>query len=140
MAATPVRASFAYSVTDTEGRPIAGASITVYQVGTTTAITETIYQHATGASTLANPFTADSLGQFRFYLDKSKRVVLKVSATGYTAYTLQDVDVVRTGEDPTALVVAADDADDWQKLGAHYVCDGTADQEDVIAAIAELSA
>ena len=137
MAATPVRASFAYSVTDTEGRPIAGASIEVRQVGTTTKITETIYQDATGASTLSNPFTADSLGQFRFYLKKSKRVDLYVSATGYTAYTLQDVDVVRTGEHPTCIVVAASNAPDWQKLGAHYVCDGTADQEEILAALAD---
>lgn len=139
MAATPVRASFAWTVVDTNGRPIAGASIAVYQVGTTTAITETIYQDATGASTLANPFTTDSLGQFRFYLDKSKRVDLKVSATGYPMpYTLQDVDVVRTGEDPTSIVVAANGVPDWQKLGAHYVCDGTADNEELQAALTEL--
>lgn len=135
MAATPVRASYAYTVTDTEGRPIAGASITVYDVGTTDEISETIYADATGASELDNPFTADSLGQFRFYLDKSKRVDLYVSATGYTAYTLQDVDVVRTGEDPAWIVVAANDAPDWQKLGAHYVCDGTDDDEEIQAAL-----
>lgn len=92
-----VRAAYADRVLDVEGRPIAGASITVRQVGTTTAITETIYSDATGAGTFTNPLTASSLGYFQFYLDQPKRVDLYVSGTGYTAQTIEDVDVVGAG-------------------------------------------
>lgn len=92
-----VRAQYADVVKDEQGRPIAAASIAVYQPGTTTAITETIYDDATGAGTLSNPLTADSAGRFQFYLVQPKRVDLYVSKTGYTTYTLEDVDVMGAG-------------------------------------------
>lgn len=92
-----VRAAFSDRVLDVEGRPIAGASVTVRQVGTTTAITEIIYADATGASAFTNPLTASSLGYFQFYLEQPKRVDLYVSGTGYTAQTIEDADVVGTG-------------------------------------------
>lgn len=94
---TAVRAAYADRVLDVDGRPIAGASITVRQVGTTTAITETIYSDATGSGTLSNPLTASSLGYFQFYLAQHKRVDLYVSGTGYTTQTVEDVDVIGTG-------------------------------------------
>jgi len=91
-----VRAEYSDAIIDSAGNAIASASITVYQVGTTTKITETIYADASGSDTLSNPLTADSAGRFQFYLAQPKRVDLYVSATGYTAYTLEDVDVGRT--------------------------------------------
>lgn len=135
-----VRAQYSDVVQTKSGDVIPAASVEVRQVGVSTKITETIYADATGAGTLANPFTADSAGRFQFYLNKSKRVDLYVSKAGQTPFTLEDVDVVRTGEDPTAIVIASSTASDWQKLGAHYVCDGSGDQADLIAAIAELPA
>src|SRR3990167_10758410 len=127
-------------ILDTDGRPIASASIYVYQVDTTTAITETIYADATGATALTNPLSTNSLGYVQFYLDRPKIVDLLVSKTGYTDFTLEDVSVARTGSYSATFTVAASDASAASIAMADYVCDGTADDVDINAAIAALPA
>src|SRR3990167_9545943 len=127
-------------ILDTDGRPIASASIYVYQVDTPTAITEIIYADATGATALTNPLSTNSLGYVQFYLDRPKIVDLLVSKTGYTDFTLEDVSVMRAGAYGATLVVAASDALDSSKATADYVCDGTADDVDINLAIAALPA
>lgn len=59
----------------------ASASVTVYQTGTTTKVTQTIYQTATGASTYANPFTAGADGLVEFWLPIEETVDLSLVAT-----------------------------------------------------------
>lgn len=53
--------------TDPSGNPQELVSITVYNSGTT--VKPTLYTDRTKATPLANPFTADSLGNAEFYLD-----------------------------------------------------------------------
>ena len=138
MAAVPRRAEYHDYILDVQGRPIPGTTVNVYQVGTTTAITETIYADATGATSLTNPLTTDSLGYIQFYLDRPKIVDLAVSKTGYTSFTLEDAAVRRAGTMAAAFTVASNDATDAAKATADYVCDGVADDEEINAAIAAL--
>lgn len=68
---------------DPSGNPQESVSITVYNRGTT--VKPTIYTDRTKATTLANPFTADSLGNAVFFADAGEYdalvngVTLKVS-------------------------------------------------------------
>ena len=55
-----VRQALRYQVLDSSGVPIAGASIQVAQVGTTTNITQTMYAGLTGVTTIANPLNTDA--------------------------------------------------------------------------------
>ena len=121
-------------ILDTDGRPIASASIYVYQVDTTTPITETIYADATGADELTNPLSTNSLGYVQFYLDRPKIVDLLVSKTGYTDFTLEDVSVARTGSYSATCSVASSTALDSSKAQADYTASGTADDVDINAA------
>lgn len=86
------RAKFRDAVLSRSGRPIGGATVTVRQPGTSTPITETIYNSA--GSVLANPLTVTATGEIEFYLDEPKRVDLLIAKTGYTSET-QQVDVLR---------------------------------------------
>src|SRR3990167_8242269 len=125
-------------ILDTDGRPIASASIYVYQVDTPTPITEIIYADATGATALTNPLSTNSLGYVQFYLDRPKIVDLLVSKTGYTDFTLEDVSVGRSGSYSATITVAASNASAASIATADYVCDGTADDVDINLAIAVL--
>ena len=128
------RARFADVVLDKYGNCIVNASVEVRQFNVSTKITETIYADATGAGTLSNPLTTSSLGYFEFYLDQPKRVDLYVSKSGFTAFTMEDVDVQRASASPS-LSVAASDASEHAKESADYVCDGTADDIEIQATI-----
>jgi hypothetical protein len=75
------------AIIDRSGKPIAGATITVYNQGTTTKAT--LYSNSAGAN-LANPITADSSGNYWFYAETG-RYDLKFSKTGYTTVTTTDV-------------------------------------------------
>ena len=57
-----VRQALRYQVLDSSGVPIAGASIQVAQLGTTTNITQTMYIGLTGGTTIANPLITDASG------------------------------------------------------------------------------
>lgn len=76
------------SRTSDELKILSSATVAVRQTGTTTAITETIYSAATGATTLSNPLTSDSNGVIEFWLARPQRVDLYITATGYSALTL----------------------------------------------------
>ena len=88
-----MRAHYRDTILDRAGNALAGASVTVRQVGTVNAITETMYDDDTGAGVLGNPLTADASGVIDFYLLAPKRVDLYVVAAGYTTITVEDVDV-----------------------------------------------
>lgn len=61
---------------------IPNAEITLYEGGTTTPFSGTIYEEKVGGGTLSNPFFADSDGNFLFYLDSPNDLNIKVVGTG----------------------------------------------------------
>lgn len=69
------------------GRPLPGVTVNVYNVGTTTPITATIYSGASGTGVLTNPLTANSQGEIEFWLADPAEVDLRWSKTGTTAET-----------------------------------------------------
>lgn len=83
-----------YVVQDAAGNKLPDASVYVYQPGTTTAITETMYDAYTGGNILSNPLTSDANGAVQFYLDSFKRVDLRVTKPGYSDLTVKDVAVL----------------------------------------------
>lgn len=143
-----VRAHYRDTILDRAGNALAGARVTVRQVGTVNAIVETIYADDTGGATLVQPLTADASGVISFYLAAPKRADLYVTAPGYTALTVQDIDVTTpvpiagstSANQSATLVVAAVDASLETIANADYVCDGTADEVEINAAIAALPA
>ena len=66
------------------------ATITVYDAGTTDLAT--IYSDADGTSE-SNPLSTDAYGRFVFYVDPGEYDI-KVSGTGITTYTLEDVSIM----------------------------------------------
>mgnify|MGYP003631167694 CR=1 FL=1 len=90
-----VRQALRYQVLDSSGVPIAGASIQVAQVGTTTNITQTMYAGLTGVTTIANPLITDASGRVQAYFDGTDavallRVTMIPTLTGFT-FTSRDV-------------------------------------------------
>lgn len=69
------------------GRPVGGVTVDVFNPGTTTPISETIYAAYTGGVTLTNPFTSNSQGEVEFYLDLPKAVDLRYTKSGLVAET-----------------------------------------------------
>lgn len=121
------RAKYRDAILTTTGRPVAGATVTVRQPGTSTPITETIYNAA--GTVLANPLTVGSTGELELYLDEPKRVDLLISKTGLVSKT---------------VTVDTYDPDDLKELGFVNVRDygalgdGTDDLAAIHAAIAAL--
>lgn len=76
------RSIFHDHVIDEDGSPLSGASVNVYQLGTSTPITQTIYSASTGVGALANPFTTSSDGEILFYLEYPERVSITVTKAG----------------------------------------------------------
>jgi hypothetical protein len=66
---------------------LTGATVHVYQQGTTTAITDPIYAALSGSTTLSNPLTSNSAGTVEFFLDTEQFVDLQVSKAGWTTGT-----------------------------------------------------
>lgn len=93
------------STGNVQGVPL---TISVYQPGTTTAITDTIFLDNTTGSTKTNPFTTGN-GIVDFYLPKAQRVDLKVD-NGITATTYSNVDVLVPGLNESVNTVAASGA------------------------------
>lgn len=90
-----VRQALRYQVLDSSGVPIAGASIQVAQVGTTTNITQTMYAGLTGVTAIANPLITDASGRVQAYFDGEDavallRVTMIPTLTGFT-FTSRDV-------------------------------------------------
>jgi hypothetical protein len=63
--------------------PVVGASVSLYEEGTTTPIAETIYAAATGGTTLSNPLTTGAAGALEFWLEAPKRLDLYVVRSGF---------------------------------------------------------
>jgi len=81
---------------------VAGATITVYESDGSTSLGVTMYAAATGGTTKTNPFTADATtGEWDFYLDAPRRVVIEISKTGFTTET-HTVDVPVASADHAA--------------------------------------
>ncbi|KKL09558.1 hypothetical protein LCGC14_2564660, partial [marine sediment metagenome] len=74
---------------DSNGTALASPSVTVYEAGTTTAVT--IYSDRAGATAKANPFTGDAAGRWAFYVATGRYDLVFVAGT--TTYTLEDVEV-----------------------------------------------
>lgn len=92
-------------VRNTRGDVIGGASISVYTANTTTAVT--LYSTVAGTTTKANPTATDTAGRFFFYVVPGTYDV-RVSGSGITTYTLEDVDLTggafaREATDPQLL-------------------------------------
>ncbi len=68
--------------------PVALATVAVYQVGTTTPVTGTLYSTATGVGTLTNPLTANASGLVEFWMTNAQQVDLAITAAGYDAATV----------------------------------------------------
>lgn len=82
------RSLFSDLLLDRRGNALSNVSVTVYDEGTTTPISETIFSTRTGATTLANPFTASG-GEVRFWLDvAAERVDVKYSGVAITTKTV----------------------------------------------------
>lgn len=93
------RAHYQENLTDRKGNVLAGASVHVYDQGTTDPISETIYAGDTGVvATLSNPITADADGLFEIWLDDPARVDILVVHGGHTSEA-RTIDVTRTPND-----------------------------------------
>ena len=114
------RQALRYQILDSSGVPIAGVSIQVAQLDTTTNITQTMYAGLTGATTIANPLTTDASGWVQAYFNGTdavalKRVTMIPTLAGYTFTTRNvqlgsDYGVLDDGVAPIkATTVDADD-------------------------------
>lgn len=81
------RARYADVILAPTGVPIPGATVDVYDTGTTSHIAGTIHDSAVGGSTLSNPVVANGQGEIEFWLDAPIRVDLKYSRPGYVDET-----------------------------------------------------
>lgn len=118
------RAHYVDHLLDPKGNVLAGATVNLYQKGTTTPIPETIYASDTGATTLTPPLTADANGKIEFYLADSKRLDLYISSGGMTSVT-RTVDVDKRTMNPKGAWVTAtayQEQDIVTRSGSSYVC------------------
>lgn len=87
------RARYADVVVDPSGVPVDGATVDVYDTGTTSHIAGTIHDAATGGATLPNPIVANAQGEIEFWLDAPAKVDLKYTRPGFVTET-HTVDVL----------------------------------------------
>ena len=92
------RAIYHGSVVNTSGDALSAVDVYVYQPGTTTAITETIYDANGNVQT--NPIPTGSLGEFVIALDDPKRVDLKYVSAAIVTRTDEDVDITSLDAHP----------------------------------------
>ena len=90
------RARFADVVVDPAGTPIPTATVEVFDAGTTTPVSDTIYDSAAGVGTLANPFQTNAQGEVEFWLAAPRKVDLRYSKDGYIteAHTVDVLDAL----------------------------------------------
>lgn len=82
------RSLFSDLLLDRRGNALSNITVTVYDEGTTTPVSDTIFSTRTGVGTLANPFTASG-GEVRFWLDvDAERVDVKYSGAAITTKTV----------------------------------------------------
>lgn len=97
------------------GTPLAGASVDVYNTGTTTPAT--LYSDD-GVTSTANPLTTDASGTFAFYVEDG-RYDIRITGTGVTTKLTTDIEIfdnksrptvyahMQTGTDMGAKILAA---------------------------------
>lgn len=87
-------------VRDADGDVQNGAQVTLRQPGTSTPITQAIYDAVSGGGTLSNPLTANAKGEVEGYLPLPERFDAYVSSPTslFTAYTVPNEG---TGPDPS---------------------------------------
>lgn len=78
---------------DVEVALLTGASVAIYQPGTTTPITPPLFISNTGSTTITNPFVCTT-GIIDFYLDIPQRVRLGITPVGESETLVEDQDVV----------------------------------------------
>lgn len=80
---------FSAVVLDQSGRPVSGASVNVYQPGTSTPAT--VYTDETLQTVLTQPITTDSKGHFEFWA--LGRVKVEASKASYTLMSVDDLEL-----------------------------------------------
>lgn len=86
---------------------LGGATISVYNQGTTNLLSQTLYTSDAGSGTLTNPFTSEADGTVEFWLATAARVDLVATKTGYATIrrTIDVEDVPGSGGGGGASVV-----------------------------------
>jgi hypothetical protein len=77
------RAHYRDEVHDQYGNMLPAATVWVYEEGTNTPLTKTLYADDSSAAALANPLTTDAQGRFEFYLDQPQDVDLLISGVNH---------------------------------------------------------
>lgn len=82
------RAHFRETIIDQFGNALSGATVTVYNEGTTTPISVIMYGTDATGVILANPLTSNADGVVEFYIDTPQDVDLKIEKIGYDTRTI----------------------------------------------------
>lgn len=110
--------------------PISGATVNVYEQGTTTQVAATMYDAASGGNVLTNPLTSDANGVVQFWMASPQLVDLAISASGFTSQTIEGevLGVVSgtTGVTNLTTSVAPVSAGDVEVSGENFEWKGTA--------------
>lgn len=67
---------------------VPNAAVSIYNTGTTTPVTQTMYTTATGSTTVSNPTRSDSTGLVEFWMPYAQTVDLAINASGFAAQTV----------------------------------------------------
>ncbi len=129
-----MRAHFTRPVTDDQGDLLPNVQVTVYEPGTTTLISQTLYSTDTGNNVLSNPFVS-STGVIDIYLDTPARVRFGLIQGNLPVQYYEDVDVLAAGSDsqhtgtgPVSLMIgvgASANGDSSTALGTSASSAGT---------------
>lgn len=129
-----MRAHFTRPVTNEDGDLLPNVQITLYEPGTTTPISQTVYASDTGNDVLTNPFVS-ATGIIDIYLDQPTRVRIGVIQGNLPVQYYEDVDVLAAGSDsqhtgtgPASLVIgmgATSPGDSATALGPSASAGGT---------------
>lgn len=101
------------SIQTKSGNAVFGASVTVYDAGTTNLAT--IYSDE-GVTAATNPLTTSSLGYFEFYAANGKYDI-KITGTNITTQTITDVELLDADMDGTRYLLPSG-ADDTAQIQA----------------------
>lgn len=100
------------------GRPVNGATVNLYEWGTTTPISQTLYATPTSQVPLSQPLTTDNLGRYEVWVNGNGGIVDAVASGGTPTITtpqrrtmsftrdtsLDPVSVQSYGADPTGVI------------------------------------
>lgn len=83
-------------VQDDQGNLLPNVTVTLYEPGTATPITDTIYADNSSTETYTNPFISSD-GQVDFYLEAPRRVKLGIQITDQVPEFYDNLDVLLAG-------------------------------------------